>query len=145
MSNLCLSTAARLKNVGTESTSQALVKCGQTWRVTANSVRLLAMMILGLVASSILCANGQKEPDAKRKQQIVEALCSHGHDVRNWTDAKAAMKQIAADNGWQTNRVPDARVLILLDLGNAHSNPWVATQRGGRLDPPYGDSDDKKD
>jgi hypothetical protein len=112
------------------------------WHAIASSARLLAMTILVSLACCSASANGQKEPDVKRKAEIVVALNSHGFPAANWSEARLTMRQIAADHGWQTSHVPDARVLILLDLGNAHSNPWVATQRGSHLDR-HDDQEDK--
>lgn len=124
----------RFPSVSTVCTWLRRLSAEVDWHVIASSVRLSVMMILVLLASCTVFANGQKEPDAHRKAEIVAALCSHGHSTANWSEAKAIMRQIAADNGWQTQHVPDARVLILLDLGNAYSNPWVTKIHGGKLD-----------
>ncbi|VVB51703.1 Uncharacterised protein [uncultured archaeon] len=111
-------------------------------RAIASSVRLLAMMTLVLVGSCTLCANGQNEPDGKRKAEIISALAAHGCPVSNWQEATSQMRKMAADRGWQTHRVPDARVLLLLELGSAHSNRWMAFLPANKhLDPPYGGKD----
>lgn len=144
MRNLCSSGAASSKSASMVSIWQVSKRCGKIALATANFARLLVMMISVSLACSPSFSNGLKEPDAKRKAEIVAALSSHGFKAGNWQEAKTVMKGIAAEHGWQTNRVPDARVLILLDLGNVHSNPWVATQQGGRLDPPYGEPHDEQ-
>jgi hypothetical protein len=77
----------------------------------------------------------QTQPDKKRVQQIQTALREHGYAVSGgWPETQALLRQIAKDHGWQTHRAPDARVLILLDLGNLNSNSWVAEQGRNHLD-----------
>ena len=78
---------------------------------------------------------GQTQPDAKRIKQIQSALIEHDYQPgKNWPETKEVLKQIAREHQWQTQRVPDARVLILLGLGNQHSDPYVATQGHNHLD-----------
>jgi hypothetical protein len=128
---------ASFKNVGTASTSPVLRKSGQIRHAIASFARLLATMILVSLACCSSFGNGQKEPDAKRKAEIIAALNSHGFQVRSWPEAKASMHQIAAEHGWQTSHVPDARTLIFLGLGNVHSDTDVVTAPKNHLDPPY--------
>jgi hypothetical protein len=97
-------------------------------------------MILVSLACCSTFAN-QLQPDKKRVVQIQQALLDHkfgSHAANgNWDDAtRSTLKQIAADNGWQTSHVPDARVLILIGLGNPHSDMDVTTQHRNHLDHP---------
>ena len=95
--------------------------------------------ILVLLFACAAFAN-QKEPDTKRTREIQQALVEHGYTVQvngKWnTETKAALAEIAKEHCWQAARVPDARVLIILGLGNKHSNEWVTTQPPGRLEYP---------
>src|SRR5208337_11805 len=72
-------------------------------------------------------AVAQENPDAQRTKDIQRALRSAGytHVIRDglWTDNTVqALKQIAKDNHWQTQSVPDARVLQWLGLGADYKN-----------------------
>jgi hypothetical protein len=90
-----------------------------------------------LLAPVIAAKPGQKIPDAKRQQQIAAALESRGYlapGPHAWPEIQETCRQIADSHGWQVNRAPEARVLILLGLGSRHSNPEVAEQPGNRLD-----------
>src|SRR5208337_1201712 len=79
-------------------------------------------------------AVAQENPDAQRTKDIQRALRSAGytHVIRDglWTDNTVqALKQIAKDNHWQTQSVPDARVLQWLGLGAVYKrllNPNTA-------------------
>lgn len=81
---------------------------------------------------------GQKEIRPARALEIQKALVSHGYDVQVtgvWDyQTKVALFKIADGMEWQINHVPDARVLILLGLGNPMSNPAIAQQKGGQID-----------
>ena len=96
------------------------------------------LALLLLLVSPVIA--GQKEPDAKRTREIQQALVEHGRPVQvngKWNpETKAALRAIAQEHCWQTAHVPDARVLIILGLGNKYSNPWVTTQPPGRLEYP---------
>jgi len=73
----------------------------------------------------------QTQPDPKRVHQIQVALDEHGYVLpmhATWTQTQVVLKKIAQDHDWQTHHVPDARVLILLGLGNEHSNPDVTDE-----------------
>src|SRR5258708_418628 len=81
----------------------------------------------------------QTHPDKKRTVEIQQALIAKGYMFGSPTGAWdnktiEILQQIAEDHKWQVNHVPDARVLILLGLGNRHSDPRVATWPGNHLD-----------
>ena len=96
-------------------------------------MKVAALACLLLIAT---CARStQKQPDANRVSQIHDALIAHGYNTgASWPEVQAACRKIADDKGWQVNRAPDARVLILLGLGGPHSDDYVATQPGNHLD-----------
>lgn len=78
----------------------------------------------------------QLEPTAKRKQEIRIALTTHGYDPgRTWKDTVSVLKQIAKQHYWQSNHAPDARVLILLGLGNPNSDPDILSWPPSKLEP----------
>lgn len=77
----------------------------------------------------------QTQPDVKRVKQIQAALVEHGYEAgKTWAGTQEILRGIARDHGWQTHHAPDARVLILLDLGNLHSDPAVALEGSNYLD-----------
>ncbi len=91
---------------------------------------LLLLLILTVAANA-----KQMQPDVKRVKQIQAALGEHGYQSgKTWVQTQEILRGIAQDHGWQTRRVPDARVLILLDLGNQHSDPAVALEGSNYLD-----------
>jgi hypothetical protein len=59
----------------------------------------------------------------------------HGYDTSSWPDALLVMKKIAKEHNWQYSHVPDARVLILIGLGNKNSDPSVLTIPPSILEP----------
>ena len=66
--------------------------------------------------------HGQQAVDARRTQQIQEALVqSHyldGEPSGAWdSQTQEALRRYQAANGWQTKVVPDSRALIKLGLG----------------------------
>lgn len=70
---------------------------------------------------------GQQKIDAKRTQQIQEALIREhyldGKATGVWNDAtEKAMQRYQADNNWQTKTTPDSRALIRLGLGPDHEH-----------------------
>lgn len=101
----------RFQSVGTAFTWLLRQSANLDWRVIANSVRLLAMTILVLLASYALSANGQKEPDAKRKAEIIAALSTHGFPAANWEKARSIMHQIAAGHPAQAKHDHDLTLL----------------------------------
>ena len=72
-------------------------------------------------------AHGQQKIDAKRAQQIQEALIREhyldGKATGVWNDAtEKAMQRYQADNNWQSKTTPDSRALIKLGLGPDHEH-----------------------
>lgn len=87
--------------------------------------RTLLFLLLATAFSSNAFAK-QTQPDPKRQTQIRAALVSHGYEPgKNWHETQEILRQIARDHHWQHTHAPDARVLILLGLGNKYSNPDV--------------------
>ncbi len=81
-----------------------------------------------LLASTLSVEAKQLQPDPKRVKQIQQVLDAHGYEPgKTWTQTRATLEQIALEHGWQHKYVPDARVLILLELGNEHSDPDILT------------------
>lgn len=75
-------------------------------------------------------------PDQKRQKEIRIALIAHGYESgKTWPDTVKILKQIARDHHWQSAHAPDARVLILLGLGNRHSDPSILDEPTSKLDP----------
>jgi peptidoglycan hydrolase-like protein with peptidoglycan-binding domain len=98
---------------------------------------------------------GQQKIDAKRTQEIQEALIREhyleGKPTGVWNDAtQKAMQRYQADNNWQSKTTPDARALIKLGLGPDHQhllNPESAmtTQPQGTHDASISSSPSKAD
>lgn len=64
-----------------------------------------------------------RTPDAKRVKEIQAALVAHGFEAgKTWHDTQEICRGIAAEHHWQTHFAPDARVLILIGLGNKYSD-----------------------
>lgn len=79
----------------------------------------------------------QKQPDAKRIRQIQAALADHGFaSGKTWRDTQEVCRDIAVQHGWQTHYAPDARVLILIGLGNQYSDQSVTKPGSSHLDDP---------
>lgn len=81
----------------------------------------------------------QMHPDKKRTVEIQQALIAKGYMFGSPTgvwDNKTieVLQQIAEDHKWQVTHVPDARVLILLELGNRYSDPNVVMMQPSHLD-----------
>jgi len=77
----------------------------------------------------------QAAPDAKRQREIRAALIVHGYEPgKTWPEVVTVLKQIARQHHWQSKHAPDARVLILLNLGNRYSDSNVLDGYT-RLDP----------
>jgi hypothetical protein len=97
--------------------------------------RTLFCITAMLTITAMLHAAPQKQPDAKRVLEIRAALITHGYEPgKSWTEVQELLRGIAREHGWQTHHAPDARVLILLGLGNEHSDPYVATHGTNHLD-----------
>jgi hypothetical protein len=82
---------------------------------------------------------GQQVPDKQRILQIQQALVDKGYTTIPpsgiWDQQTiSALRDIADGMEWQLDNVPDARVLILLGLGSANSDPSVAQKKGSSLD-----------
>jgi hypothetical protein len=74
-------------------------------------------------------------PDAKRQAQIQAALVSHGYKAgKSWPETQEILRSIAKDHHWQTTHAPDARVLILLGLGNKYSDEQILNWSKNHLD-----------
>lgn len=92
-------------------------------RIPPVVIFLLFVLLLWTIAANAK----QMQPDPKRVKEIQAALVEHGYEAgKTWPQTQEILRGIAKGCGWQTHRAPDARVLILLDLGNKHSNPDVA-------------------
>lgn len=97
--------------------------------------RTLLFLLLA-TAFSLNASAKQTQPDPKRQAQIRAALASHGFQPgKNWRETQEVLRQIARDHHWQHQHAPDARVLILLGLGNPHSNPAVLDMPPSILEP----------
>lgn len=102
------------------------------------STKFAALFLALAFLTGVCFAAPQKEPTKQRTLEIQHALVTHGYSVQvtgKWDDqTKAALFKIADERGWQVDHVPDARVLILLDLGGPNANPDIATLSGNHLD-----------
>ena len=95
--------------------------------------RILAII---LATASVVSAK-QMQPDAKRVKQIQAALVEHGYRPgKTWVETQEILRGIARDHDWQIIHAPDARVLVLLDLGNENSDPATALAGRNHLDGP---------
>jgi len=96
------------------------------------------LLVLALVFSTNLCAKGrpgQRVPDAKRQHEIRQALVEHGYKSgKTWSETQEILRDIAREHHWQHTHAPDARVLILLGLGNKYSDPQVLEMPLNRLE-----------
>ena len=98
---------------------------------------LAVVLWLVLMVSYVTSAGPrQMMPDAKRQKQIRIALDEHGYPTgKIWPETIVILKQIARDHCWQHSHAPDARVLILLGLGNKYSDPDVLEEPPSILEP----------
>src|SRR5271155_1136914 len=106
-------------------------------RLLSFATLLLSLGLLSVSGSS--ASPGQKQPDKKRTVEIQQALIANGYmsgsPTGKWDTATIdALRSIADSHKWQVNHVPDARVLILLGLGNKMSDSSVTTLPGNHLD-----------
>jgi hypothetical protein len=86
------------------------------------------MMLCFLLAVmfSLRVSAKQLVPDQKRQKEIRIALVEHNYESgKTWAETVKVLKQIARDHHWQSAHAPDARVLILLGLGNRYSDPSI--------------------
>ncbi len=92
-------------------------------------------LLIWWILAPITCRARQTQPDMKRIKQIQVALIDHGYAPgKTWHETQEILRTIAQNHHWQTHRAPDARVLILLGLGNEHSDTDVLTEPKNRLD-----------
>jgi len=90
-----------------------------------------------LIAISVISSvfGKQMQPDPKRQAEIRHALVEHGYQAgKTWLETQEILRQIARDHHWQHTHAPDARVLILLGLGNRYSNSAVTEEGRNHLD-----------
>jgi hypothetical protein len=98
--------------------------------------RAILATLAVLIITGMLHA-AQTQPDAKRVKQIQSALLSHGYQPgKTWAETQSILRGIAGTRDWQVVRAPDARVLILLGLGNDNSDISVTTAPHNHLDTP---------
>src|SRR5258708_15257801 len=96
---------------------------------------IMAMIIIMAMLQPVL--GKQRQPDAKRVREIRAALIAHGYEPGvTWLEVQTACRDIARAHRWQTHRAPDARVLILLGLGNKYSDPTVTWEGKNKLEAP---------
>jgi hypothetical protein len=99
--------------------------------------KIIALCTLAMLMNMAMlyASPRQMQPDSKRIHQINEALEEHGYlSGKTWAQTQEICRSIAREHGWQTHRAPDARVLILLGLGNKHSDPDILTWPHNHLD-----------
>jgi hypothetical protein len=100
--------------------------------------RMKTLMLVLLLAPTAFAKPGQVQPSPARIREIQAALLAKGYTTEqpdgNLAKMRQACRRIADEHHWQINRTPDARVLILLGLGNKYSNPYTAQQPGEYLD-----------
>lgn len=93
------------------------------------------LIILAMLINMDVLYARQTQPDIKRVREIQAALVDHGYAPgKTWHETQEILRGIALDHHWQIHRAPDARVLILLGLGNKYSDPEVATEGHNHLD-----------
>lgn len=93
----------------------------------------LVVLALLLWASGVLGAPKQKQPDKKRVIQIQSALIDQGYlggtPSGIWDQqTQSVLGKIAADHGWQSRHIPDARVLNILGLGASTTDMYAPTK-----------------
>jgi hypothetical protein len=100
-------------------------------------MRLITMLLalVLLFPATAKAGPGQLQPDVKRVKVIRAALQAHGYPPgTSWHQTQDITREIARQHHWQTHHAPDARVLILLGLGNKNSDPQVIIQPLNHLD-----------
>jgi hypothetical protein len=92
----------------------------------------VAFFILYVLLTGVQTINGQQmQPEAKRVKQIQTALVQHGYQPgKTWAETQTVLRGIAEEKGWQTHFAPDARVLVILGLGNKDSDVEYITNNG---------------
>jgi len=108
------------------------VKYNLLFRIAA----FLAVVLWLVLFVSYVTSAKQMTPDVKRQREIRAALIAHGYEPgKSWSEVVVLLKQIAREHCWQHSHAPDARVLILLGLGNKHSDPDVLNESPSTLEP----------
>jgi hypothetical protein len=94
----------------------------------------VALFVLYVLLTGVQTINGQQmqaQPEAKRVKQIQTALVQHGYQPgKTWAETQTVLRSIAEEKGWQTHFAPDARVLIILGLGNKNSDVEYVENNG---------------
>lgn len=92
----------------------------------------VALFVLYVLLTGVQMANGQqRQPDPKRVKQIQTALVDRGYKSgKTWAETQEILRSIAEERGWQTHYAPDARVLVILGLGNPNSNVTYVQNEG---------------
>src|SRR5258706_2223550 len=104
----------------------------KSWLVIVGFIIFLFWLIF---ATAYVTQARQMQPDVKRIREIQAALIVHGYEPgKSWRETQELLRKIARLHHWQTHRAPDARVLILLGLGNKYSNSNVVLEEHNRLD-----------
>lgn len=95
----------------------------------------IMLAVLSLAVRPAFAGPRQTVPDSKRQQEIRKALIAHGYPAgASWTVTQEILRGIAREHHWQHVHAPDARVLILLGLGNKMSDPQVLKAGPNHLD-----------
>src|ERR1700674_1535241 len=116
---------------------RAFNNSGSGWHMgrDGGKMRRLALCTMAIIINTAMLDARQTQPDPKRVRQIQAALIEHGYSSgKTWPQTHEILRDIARDHHWQTRNAPDARVLILLGLGNVHSDPQVTEEGHGHLD-----------
>jgi hypothetical protein len=101
----------------------------------SNLLLVVILITLLILLFASLGFSNQTQPDAKRIREIQAALIAHGYEPgRSWAQTQEQLKLIARAHHWQSKHAPDARVLILLGLGNKYSNPEVLDEPTSHLE-----------
>jgi len=101
----------------------------------SRSAVLILILAACLTFAAKLVHPQSMTPEPKRVKQIQTALVSHGYPAgATWHETQEVCRKIADEHKWQTHFAPDARVLILLGLGNEHSDLEVLEYGSNHLD-----------
>ncbi len=93
------------------------------------------VLILAILCNTAMLQAKQTQPDPKRVRQIQIRLVEHGYPATTtWKQVQEVCRQVARGHGWQIRKAPDARVLILLGLGNEYSDPDILVWPNNHLD-----------
>lgn len=96
---------------------------------------ILIGLLIWWIMAPLYCIGKQLQPDPKRVLEIRAALITHGYEPgKTWPEIQMQLREIARLHHWQTRHAPDARVLILLGLGNKYSDESVTFEGRNHLD-----------